>query len=199
MGLILMVDSDEILMDSNQEFLHVHLLNQFVHDFTKLKKTFDDKSGKLWQRVVLFGLLQKAEEHAKNVSMITIFKHPEHRRVQILKNKLSFLVLSNFVEVVNEQPSEKLFNEIVNTLLGDFPHDLLGRARFIDDGDEVLGESKRNVLNLVSENIFHHHSEGIDKLIAAINQSLQLILLLRRLLGCIGAAGGGDDLVQGNE
>jgi hypothetical protein len=35
--------------------------------------------------------------------MITIFKHPEHWRVQILKYKLSFFVLANFIEIINKQ------------------------------------------------------------------------------------------------
>lgn len=103
LGLIIMINSYKILMNSNKEFLHVHFFNEFIHDFTKLEQTFDDKSRKLWQGVVLLGFLQKAEEDAKNVSMITIFKHPEHWRVQILKYKLSFFVLANFIEIINKQ------------------------------------------------------------------------------------------------
>lgn len=85
------------------------------------------------------------------------------------------------------------------TLLRDFPHDLFGRAWFVDYSDKVFRESQRNVLNLVSENIFHDHCESIDELIAAIDQSLQLILLLLSLLSLIGTASGRDDLIQSYE
>lgn len=199
LGLIIMINSYKILMNSNEEFLHVHFFDEFIHDFTKLEQTFDDQSRKLWQGVVLLGFLQKAEEDAKNVSVITVFKHPEHWWVQILKYKLSFFVLANFIEIINKQSGKKLLDKIVYTLLRDFPHDLFGGAWFVDDSDKVFRESQRNVLNLVSENIFHDHCESINELIAAIDQSLQLILLLLCLLRVVGTASGRDNLIQSYE
>lgn len=195
LGLIVMINSYKILMDSNQEFLHVHFFDEFIHDFAELEETFDDKSRKLGQGVVLFWFLQKAEEDAKNVSVIAVFKHPEHWRVQILEYKLSFFVLANLIEIINKQSGKKLLYKIVYTLLRDFPHDLFGRAWFVDDSDEVFCESQRNVLNLVSEDIFHDHCESVNQLIAAIDQSLQLILLILSLLSLIRTASGRNDFV----
>ena len=42
----------------------------------------------------------------------------------------------------------------------------------------------------MSENILHHHSKGIDELIAAVDQSLELVLLLSSLLSGVRAASG---------
>jgi len=45
----------------------------------------------------------------------------------------------------------------------------------MNNSDEILGKSERNILDWMSENVVHHVCEGINEIIAAVNQCLLLI------------------------
>ena len=59
--------------------------------------------------------------------MITILKHPKHRGIKILEDKLTFFVLTDLVQVINKQPLQQLIDKslhlITRNLLHNFFHD----------------------------------------------------------------------------
>ena len=64
----------------------------------------------LWKRVIILELFQQPEKDTKNVSMVAILKHSDHRGIQIFEDELTFLVLANFVQIIYQESGKKLLN-----------------------------------------------------------------------------------------
>jgi hypothetical protein len=63
----------------------------------------------------------------------------------------------------------------MDALLRDLSHQLFWCASLIDNSNEILGESERNILNWMLEDVIHNMSKSIDKVITAKDQSFLLI------------------------
>ena len=61
------------------------------------------------------------------------------------------------------------------TFFWDLSHDFFGGAGFMNDCDEILCETQRDILDWVSEDIVHHVSESIDQFVAANWKSFLLV------------------------
>ena len=86
----------------------------------------------------------------------------------------------------------------MDTFFWDLGHDFFWGASFMNDCDEILSETQRDILDWVSENIVHHVSKSIDKFVAANWKSF---LLIFKVLGLdlLCATTGADHFVQGDQ
>lgn len=175
LGLVLVINAAQIFMNSNQKLTQIEFIDKFVHDFTQLQKTFDDKTCKLWHAHVVLFVFEQGEEDHKDVGMVAVLQHTQHRRVQVFQNELTFLILTNFIKIFNQKPRQELLSELIDLRLGNLLHDFLRSTSFIHDCDEVFGKSQRNILNRIFEYIIHDMSECFYQLVAAFDKSFLLI------------------------
>ena len=132
--------------------------------------------------------------------MITILKHPQHRGIKILEDKLTFFVLTDLVQVINQQPLQQLIHKSLHLITRHLLHDFFGRTSFIYNCDEVFGEPKRDFLHWEAEDINHNLGERINKVITQPNQRLLLHLIRRFLILIVVAiASCADHFVQGHQ
>jgi hypothetical protein len=101
--------------------------------------------------------------------VVAVFKHSQHSRVQVFKDKFTFFVLANFIQIFDKKPSEKLLSDVIYLVFIDLLHDLLACASLVDNSNEVLSESQWNVVDRVTENVVHHMGKGTNQFIAASN------------------------------
>ena len=189
----------QVLMDSDEELLHIQLFDELIHYLAQLQETFDDQAGQLGQRWVILVFLQQTEQCAEDVGVLTILEHSQHRRVEVLQYQLTFLVLADLVKVLNEQPCKKLFHQLMHPGLGDFPHDLFGSTCLIDNGYEVLGKSQRYVIDGVPKDVLHYKCKSVHELVAAVYQGFLLVFGFFTVLLCFFilalATGSADDVI----
>lgn len=162
-------------MNRNQKLAQIKFINQFVHDFAQFQETFDDQTSELGHAHVILLILQQGEKDHENVCMVAVLQHTQHGRVQVFEDELAFFVLSNFIQVFDQKPRQELLGKLIDLCLGHFLHDFLGSARFIDNCDKVLGESQRNILDRVLEDIVHNMCECINELVTAFDKCFLLI------------------------
>ena len=114
--------------------------------------------------------------------MVTILKHSKHWRVEVLKNELALFILADLVEIIDKQSLQQLVDKSLNFIAWDLFHDLFAWASFVDDSDEVLGESERNLLHRETKDVNHDLWKSIYKLVAQPDQSFLLHLAHRFLV-----------------
>jgi len=154
--LLVQRDRDQVLVYSDHELLEINLLDQLIHVLRELEQALDDQTGYLWLLSTVFVLGEQAEQDDKDVSMITVLQHSQHRGVQVLQDQFALLVGADLVKVVNQQSLQQLVDEAADFLTRYFLHYLFAGAGLVDDGDEILGESERDLFHGEAEDVDHH-------------------------------------------
>lgn len=83
---VIMVNDYQVLMDRYKELRHVQLLNKLVHYLVQFQKALNDEPVHLWEGVIILELFQKAKQGSEDVSVVTVFQHPDHRGVEVFEN-----------------------------------------------------------------------------------------------------------------
>ena len=149
-------------MDNQQHSLDFKLIDNFLKDLAQLKQALDDESGQLDLHTSILVPSQQVEKNAKDACLIAVFQAAKHRSVEVLKNKFSLLFITQFVEIVDEQASEKLLSQFIEFLFSDHRHDGGTLASLVHNGHEVLRKSERCVLSWSLKDVDQNVSEGAD-------------------------------------
>ena len=96
---------------------------------------------------IVFVSTQQVEKHTEDRCLVTIFEAAKHGAVEVVHNELALILIAKLVQVVDQQASQELLDQLVKLLLTHHRHDDAALTGLVDDSDEVLGKAQWCVLS----------------------------------------------------
>ena len=141
------VDRDQVQVDAEKYSLDLKFIDELLKDLAQFEKALDYQTWEFVLHSIVFMSTQQVEKHAEDRCLVAVFEAAQHGAVEVVHYELALIFVAKLVQIVDQQASQELLDQLVKLLLTHHRHDDAALAGLVDDSDEVLGKAQWCVLS----------------------------------------------------